>query len=160
MSREASPKRQAKRLDDFFDLGCTLPNQWTLYYLGIVLECDTPILEAVCRSAFGHCMLAENQTRPFVVFMLEWYPAGVCQVVCTYQTAECDKSLVSYESNGWRVDISLRDNRYPFLEVYFPIGNRLNLIDKQPLVYGKAEATITRVLRNRFPQFKSKHLLL
>ena len=160
MTRDTSPKRPAKRLDDFFDLGCTLPNQRTLYYLAIVLECDTPILEAVCRCAFGHCLLAENQTRPFVVFMLEWYPAGVRQVVCSYQSAECDKSLVSYESNGWRVDICLRDNRYPLLEVYFPIGNRLDLIDRQLLVYGKAEETITRVLRNRFPQFQSKHLLL
>jgi len=161
MTRDTSPKRPAKRLDDFFDLGCTLSNQRTLYYLAIVLECDTPILEAVCRCAFGHCLLAEYQTRPFVVFMLEWYPAGVRQVVCTYQSAECDKPLVSYESGGWRVDICLRDNRCPLLEVYFPIGNRLkNLIDMRPLVYGKAEETITRVLQIRFPQLKSKHLLL
>jgi len=160
MTRDTSPKRQAKRPDNFFHLGCTLSNQWTLCYLAIVLECDTPILEAVCCCAFGHCLLAEDQKEPFFDFMFNWRPIGMRPVDCHSQTAPNAKVFVSYQSGGWRVDVCLRNNKYPLLEVYFPIGNRWDLIDARPLVYGKAEETITRVLRKCFPHFKSKHLII
>jgi len=72
MSRDESPVRKVKKLDDIFVLGCIDSDQRKLLYLALVLECDTPIIEAVFHCALVRCMLPHCNRNDFVCACMCW----------------------------------------------------------------------------------------
>lgn len=72
MSRDESPVRKVKKLDDIFVLGCIDSDQRKLLYLALVLECDTPIIEAVFHCALVRCMLPRSNRNDFVHAYMRW----------------------------------------------------------------------------------------
>jgi hypothetical protein len=48
-------------------------NRWTLCYLALLLECDVPILEALCISAFARTAVSTNSRSGNFKFIINVY---------------------------------------------------------------------------------------